>query len=346
AEPRGRVVGSRGGERDEISVAVPVVRALVEVVDSFGVTQARLFEAAGVDEARMAEAFARFAGREFERLQCTAMDLTGRETLGFQMVKVSDGAFGVVAHVVAHAPSLRDALRAAAKFSVVLSDCHRIELFERVGKAQLRIALTPRSERADRMFAEFLVAGFVRLLRLCARGAPLGVTTHFEHTAPVDCSEHCLELGKNLYFEQRFTGITFRRELLDAVPIHHQPELYALLYEEAERSLERVHKGGRLADRLRSYLLTFKASHLPTMAEAARAFSMSPRSLRRRLADEGESYRTLTRDLLETSAARSLRDAQSSLGEVADALGFSDSSAFGRAFKRWTGITPATYKRS
>jgi AraC-like DNA-binding protein len=294
----------------------------------------------------MNDALGRFGRHDFDRLQCAAMDLTGNQNPGFLLTRASDGAFGVVAHLVAHAPSLRDALRAASKFGVLLSDLHRVELVERLGMAQLRSTMTHGSARSARMSAEFMVAGFMRLLQLSARGQPLGATAHFEHQAPDDCSHYVAELGERLQFGERFTGITFRRELLDAAPIHHQPELYALLYGEAERALERSMNHERLADRLKIYLLTFKPSQLPTMDTAAHAFNMSPRSLRRRLADEGVSYRSLTRSLLATSAARSLRDAHHSVGEVADALGFSDASAFSRAFKRWTGLTPATFKRS
>jgi AraC-like DNA-binding protein len=326
-------------------VGAPLLRALVEVVERFGVTRAVLFDAAKLDERRLDQHFARFSSQEFDRLQCASMDLTGKETLGILLAKASDGAFGVAAHVVAHAPSLREALRASAKFGATLHQGNRLEIVERVDQAQLRYVFARTSARSDRMFAEFVVAGFMRLLRLCARGQPLGATAYFEHTAPLDCSDHFAELGDSVYFGQSFTGLTFQRELLDAAPIHHQPELHDVLYSEAESLLERVTGCPRLADRLRSYLMTFTPSELPTMDEVARVFGTSPRSLRRRLADEGVSYRALTRSLLETSATRSLRHERGPLKQVAEALGFSDPSAFNRAFKRWTGVTPAAFRR-
>jgi AraC-like DNA-binding protein len=71
---------------------------------------------------------------------------------------------------------------------------------------------------------------------------------------------------------------------------------------------------------------------------------MSARSLRRYLAAEFTSYRELVRTVLEDSAGHMLRDPKRSIQETASALGFSNVGAFHRAFKRWTGMTPAQYR--
>jgi AraC-like DNA-binding protein len=333
--------------QNETLVSAILVRALVEVVDPFGVSQARLVKAAGVDECRLTQHLARFTCLEFDRLQCAAMDLTGADTLGLLLAsKVSDGAFGVAAHVAAHAPSLREALHSSAKFGATLYEGTRLELREQLGQAELRYAFPRMSARSDRMFSEFVIAGLMRLVRLCARGEPLGAAAYFEHAAPADTSPQRAEFGEMVYFSRSFTGLVFRRELLDAAPIHHQPELHDLMYAEAERALEELREGAPLSGRLRSYLATFKPPELPTMENASRALGMSPRSLRRRLADEGTSYRTLVRSVVALSAARWVRHEHGSLKEVAAALGFSDPAAFNRAFKRWTGITPGAFKRA
>ena len=82
------------------------------------------------------------------------------------------------------------------------------------------------------------------------------------------------------------------------------------------------------------------------MAIIAEKLHMSPRSLQRRLHSEGTSFAELLSELRRDLALRYLRDQRIAIAEVGFLLGFLDVSAFHRAFKRWTGSTPAEYQRS
>jgi AraC-like DNA-binding protein len=78
----------------------------------------------------------------------------------------------------------------------------------------------------------------------------------------------------------------------------------------------------------------------------AAALNTTPRTLARRLHDEGTSFGQLLDDVRRTRATRYLDDDAMSVQEIAAALGFSSASAFHRAFKRWMGITPQDYRRA
>jgi AraC-like DNA-binding protein len=97
-------------------------------------------------------------------------------------------------------------------------------------------------------------------------------------------------------------------------------------------------------DQVKQYLLARPPARIPDITTAARDLGLSARSLRRRLAENATSYRSLVRTILETSAGHLLRDPKRSIQETAGALGFSNVGAFHRAFKRWTGMTPAQYR--
>jgi AraC-like DNA-binding protein len=81
------------------------------------------------------------------------------------------------------------------------------------------------------------------------------------------------------------------------------------------------------------------------METLARALGLSVRSLRRRFASEGKSYSYVENDALSIVATHLLQNRQLSIQETTDAMGFSDTTAFHRAFKRWTGTTPSEYKK-
>jgi len=80
------------------------------------------------------------------------------------------------------------------------------------------------------------------------------------------------------------------------------------------------------------------------MESIAAPLGLSRRSLQRRLQDEGFSFRALHEQIRAELACRWLEQSTMALGEVAYLLGFSEPSAFHRAFKRWTGQTPAAYR--
>ena len=82
------------------------------------------------------------------------------------------------------------------------------------------------------------------------------------------------------------------------------------------------------------------------MADVARELGLSARSLRRRLADEGVAYKDLVQSVLEIRATQMLSDPKRTIQETAAEMGFSDPSAFQRAFKRWKGVTPGQFKEA
>lgn len=84
----------------------------------------------------------------------------------------------------------------------------------------------------------------------------------------------------------------------------------------------------------------------PLMSDIARHLGLSARSFHRRLSEHGQSFQTLTEETRRELAEGLLRDAQYTLADVAFLTGFSEQSSFTRAFKRWLGQTPASYRKA
>jgi AraC-like DNA-binding protein len=198
----------------------------------------------------------------------------------------------------------------------------------------------------DRFFGELAMAGQVRLARAFVDLRAFPRVACFQHEAPSHPREYARIFGKDLRFGQSGTYIVFDRAIADRPQMHQNPGLYSLLRSEAERRLGRI--GARMPPvvRLNQYVQASPPSRIPDMAKAARQLGMSERSLRRHLVAEGTSYRRVVQSALETSAGRMLMDSECTIKETAKALGFADTAAFYRAFKRWTGMTPAQYRRA
>jgi AraC-like DNA-binding protein len=117
-----------------------------------------------------------------------------------------------------------------------------------------------------------------------------------------------------------------------------------VLETQALKKLQRLSPQTPTSHRVRSQLAKHGPAERPSMEAVARALGMSARSLRRHLKAEGVSFQDLVEEMLGVSAKQLLDDWTRSIQDVAYTMGFSEPSAFHRAFKRWTGLTPREYR--
>ena len=324
-----------------------MVRALVEFVEQRGISRQDYVRRAGLNEGRVTDGSARFTLEEFDAAQQVALEMTADEALGLHMGEhTTDAAFDVVGNLLAHAPTLRDALHLAIEFSALVFEEARLNLEEQVDVARLRYQSPRVSPRGAQMNAEFALTGLVRMIRIFA-GPNASITgAFFEHASPAHRNEYERLFEGTERFRRRFTGLEFPRVLLDARPVHHHARLYSLLRTEARRTKDSLVHGKRHAESLRNYLSAQPPDRIPTMDVAARELGMSVRSLRRRLAEEGVSYREVVQAMLEEAAAHVLANPGRSVQEAAQVTGFSNAITFKRAFKQWTGVTPTEFRRA
>jgi AraC-like DNA-binding protein len=328
-----------------MTFSIGFVRTLLQCVERAGVDRAEFLRTAAFDVARLDDHDGRISIEEYDVLQDLARDRTGDPAFALRMGEEANfAAFDIVPHLVAHASTLRDALEACVRFQPILSDAPPSTLSEKGDTATLRWGVVRSTPRAEQMRAELSLAGLMRLLRYFAGAGALPLRVSFEHAAPPHRAEYARIFGGRERFRQPYNGMTLDRSLLDREQIDRHPQFYGLLRSQAERELFRVRAPVGHADRLRRYLAARVDGRLPGMTAVARALEMSVRSLRRRLTEEGVSYRDLVDEARGTIAQRMLGDASRSIKETAHAMGFSDPRAFHRAFRRWTGTTPRQYR--
>lgn len=334
-----------GEEPVAAEVSGVLLRVLADVAARYDVAPEALFGSKARDFMTLEPVEVRLPLQEYRVLFERAVALTGEPALGLHCgLYASESAFDLMAPLVAHVPSLRDAIREIRQFQSLLFVGPDLHLSECGGVARLRCSF-PRSHAAsDRAIAEFVMAGLMRMLR--AFGIQRGelYAARFEHRRPAYHPLYSSVFERTERFSDRFTGLEFSAELLDRPHLHSNPVLQTLLHGQAEQRMHRISRPTRLVDRLKVYLRNQPAARVPDMSAAARELGVSVRSLRRRLAEEGISYRTLTQDLQRDQACAMLRNTDFTIQGVAGALGFADTASFHRAFKRWTGFTACEYR--
>jgi AraC-like DNA-binding protein len=166
----------------------------------------------------------------------------------------------------------------------------------------------------------------------------------FDYPAPDYAPEYTRILGPQVEFDAPEIAFEFDAALLDVPQLQHNARIYEATEREAELALARLVRDKQHTERVRRYLDEVFPT-LPDMDQAARQLGMAERSLRRRLAAEGASFHELLVEARVNGALRLLRNPDCSIKEAAYKMGFASSSAFHRAFKRWTGMSPSEARR-
>ncbi|HKP64734.1 MAG TPA: AraC family transcriptional regulator ligand-binding domain-containing protein, partial [Polyangiales bacterium] len=281
---------------NESHVSTFLLRALVDVVQRRGhAAETLLGEAASALFAEPADRT--YPLDSFQALVARAIRLTDDPAIGLHCgLHASESSFGLMSPLISHAPTLRHALALVVQFQPLLVENLRVQLVEQTGVAQLRCELD-RGYTTDRSFAELVVAGLARALQSfgCTRSDIRSVC--FVHSRPAYHHAYTAVFLGAERFSQTWTGIEFSAGVLDRPHLHRHAQLHEVLLAQAERSLERLSRPLSCTERIRALMCGRPVSALPDMNQAARELGFSVRSLRRRLEEEGTSYRELTQSV-------------------------------------------------
>ncbi len=333
-----------GARTGRAHLAVRAFQAMLSGLEALGHEAAPWIAAAGIDAGVLGDPDARIPMERVVAFVTAAVEQTGDDHLGLHMAERAElSSFDAPFYAMHSSATLGAAYERLARYQRLFHDTSRLEL--RVGDvhATLRHRL-PGGVHPARQGAEFVIASWVRTGRAVTGvdWAPLEV--RFAHAAPADASDHARFFRAPLRFATGENSFALAVELLALPCTRADATLAALLDRYAAERISRSPGTGGLADRARSLLESELGSGEVRATQLAKRLGMSVRSLNRVLAAEGTTYQSLLDGVRLELAARRLTDPRSSVWEVAFQLGFSDLSAFYRAFRRWTGTTPAEFR--
>jgi AraC-like DNA-binding protein len=324
------------------TIAAPALAKLLELAAGLGLDRRELAGDAGVDLAALGED-GRVPVAALHRLWTAVVQRSSRRDLSLEVASTyAPSDYGVVGFVCANAESLGGALHHLTRYLRLWTDEPRFELED--DRLLVRSSHPPGNLGVD-CAIEAALAEVINAIRQVKERTFRPLEVWFHHPAPSDPRPFDRYFGRKVRFDAPIAQLVFSRSQLGSALPRADPRLGQLLSKVADDSLTRL--GG--ADGVRSDLARWLEDRLrygvPTLGQAARALRLSERTLRRRLEDEGTTFR----DLLDATRAEMARayvvDRRLPMSEVAFLLGFSEPSAFHRAFKRWTNKTPAAFRR-
>lgn len=270
--------------------------------------------------------------------------LEKRPALGLRIAEgISARHFGVLGYAALACGTVAEALQRLERYHASVYDANPAKVT--VAPEGVVIEWGVERGKPGALVDETAIASLVQLARdMTGRYWPVH-SVSFVNPTPLNTQPYEDFFGGPVSFGAPMTRLVFAHEYL-ALPLRKSdPALLALLDQQAEQLLQQVAAVPAVVDAWRKTLVPLIREGQTSLAALAQAHHTSPRSLQRRLSEQGMSFQQLLDKTRQHLAEGHLRDAKLDLAEIALLLGYSEQSAFTRAFRSWTGLAPAQWRR-
>lgn len=258
---------------------------------------------------------------------------------------VTPSHLGVLGYLVLASESLGGAMLAYQRYERLFYGAQVAEI--NLSGEEVEIRWPPAENELGQQADGVAIAALITFLRrqLDDPPPPTGVA-FLEEVSPEQASAYERFFDCPVDFGDSHVRVRFPRHYLALPMPRRDPTLRALLERQAQALLRALPSTSAIEQSLKQVILQLMAEGNPSLEQAASRLHMAPRTLQRRLAGHGLTWQQWLDQSREQLADEYLADPGLSLNDIALLLGFSEQSAFTRAYRRWTGQTPGRYRRS
>lgn len=275
-----------------------------------------------------------------------AARLTGDRLFGFHAgQRVTLESFGLAAYALRACPTLRDAIAHFVRYYPLFSQFpYGTTMHVEERDRQVLVTWTAARRVGSAQLDEMAMAALVTGARLLLGGTEPRVRVDFVHRPPPCTAELTAFFGGPVAFRQTATRLHAPAHVLDLPLARPDPPLLRTLDRVVSRAARASGPSTPFAHAVQQTIDQLAEDRLPTLAAVARTLALTPRQLHRGLASEGTTYRAVRRVVLLRRAERLLADPALTITEVAHRLGYSDQTAFSRAFRAMAGRSPLQHR--
>jgi AraC-like DNA-binding protein len=327
-----------------ISLAAAV--GLTDAIRAAGADPDRVLRSVGVDRSVLSRPDGFIPWFAFSQILEEAARATGDDCFGLHFGEhYQPKHIGPLVYVALNSPTMAAAFDNIARYLRVHNEAGEISFAIEGQWAYLRFFLRDVLVESVRQQTEYGMAVALNTLRLMAGTLWAPVEVQFAHPAPPTTLEHVRVFRAPVSFGHPVNAFVIERALVDrAVPAADE-QLYPIIRQYLDRMLKEMPREDPELAAVRRAVGEAIREGDPKLANVARQAAMSARTLQRRLKDHGVDFKKLVDDTRRRSSLGYLEDRTNTTAEIAYLLGYSEVSAFNRAFKRWTGSTPSSYRR-
>lgn len=322
---------------------------MVAGLERKGIDPRPLLRSAGVPETLLTDPRARVPISGYVVLYNAVARHLDDEGFGLFSMPMRGGSFEFLCRSVVGSRDLDEALGRAARFlRLVLPDLG-VEVRRAAGRARIEIVEQRRlAEEPGDPCRVFAFEWLLRLLHglscwLVARALPLD-EVRFPFPRPQHAADYALIYTEHSSFDSARLVAAMDEALL-GLPVRRDAAELAAFLDGAPGKISMLYRRDREVARSVREALAGALAQAPSLEEIAARLNMSSRTLHRRLHEEGSSFRAVRDGLRRELALERLQKTTRSVADIAAELGYSEPSAFFRAFQGWTGGAPSTYRK-
>jgi AraC-like DNA-binding protein len=320
-----------------------VSKEIVPTLQALGVDPDPVIREAGLDPRLFDDSMNVIPFAALGRLYTLCVARTGCAHFGLLVGRrASILSLGLVSRLMRHSTTIGDAVRALVSNLSVEDRAVVPSLTIRDGTALLTYATYQVESRSVEQILDAAVGVTVTILRTLCGSDWRPSEVLLPRTALADQALYRHHFRAPVRFNQESATIVFPVRDLDLGIAGADPMLRAMLEEKIQHL--KGAQGCELSDDIRRLLRTRLTSNHCSADDIAELFAVHRRTLSRRLKDGGTGYRGISNEIRFEIARQLLEDTMVPLGEIAAALGYSEASAFTRAFRRWSGHTPTAWR--
>ena len=327
------------------TVAISFVAAALKSVAKRGMDADKLLMDVGLAPSLLQVPQARVSAKHYAALWRSIALALDDEFFGQDSRRMKVGSFAMLCHTLLGCKTLAQALDRSLRFYALILDDIGGTAQREAGEA--RILLEPRAGIAARVFGHelLLILLYGVSCWLIGRRIPI-LRTEFAYSEPAHSAEYRLMYCADLRFDRPNTMLAFEDSYLDLPVVQNARSVKEFLRTAPEGILLKYKNDSNFSARVRRRLRQFLPGEVPDFEQLAGELHMTPATMRRRLHEEGESYQTIKDQLRRDIAIGYLSHSDRSVMDIALELGFSERSAFHRAFRKWTGASPGEFRRT
>ena len=302
-----------------------------------------LLEAAGIPAQALRKPDARVPARAYARLWRKLAQRLDDEFFAMDARALRSGSLAFACRCAIAQPTVGQALDSVLGFLRLMLKRFDGRLLRRQGLAE--IVIHDLGAPPARAFAYFTFWMLVHGIACWLAGRRIAILAlDLRSPQPPYCEDYRVMFGEHLRFAQPATRITFADDCLDLPVRRTEADLQRFLTRAPANILVKYRDPDSFAQQVKALLRTQAPGQWPETEGLARLWSMSAATLRRRLADEDQTYQRLKDSVRKELAVAALADVRLSLADIAERLGFADSGSFHKAFRKWAGTNPGEYR--
>ncbi len=327
------------------STPAQYILILIDMVEQRGCNRKQLLAGTTIANTGIASIGARINDADFNQLVANAQALTGDPALGLKLgLRLNLSAHAVLGQAFITCTDLAQAMDLFLKYNHLLASGLHLE-FETIGEQCILTMASNPGDASIEFGYELLYGAIINTLRGLLNAPGLCLRMEVPYPRPAHSALYYEVFGADVHFNCVRGRILFHRDLLNTPLPSSNPVLRNLYEAECARLLADLEEENSVAEQTLRLLRKLEGQY-PQMPQIANMLNLSPRTYRRRLDEEQQSFQKLLDQVRGEHATRYLQNTRLPLSSIAYIVGFSDASNFRRAYQKWTGRSPGEVRRA